>query len=302
MNSRSDKYYDEGNMSASRTSRNSSLYKEINKTELDNFEVRSNATVIGNSRDNSIDIDKIKSILDTHYNDIPKRRTIHLDEEEYTQNKVEHKDVLETKEYDINVILDKAKDGKVESYQEERAKKLRDTQFDILNNLDIDPKDYIEDYDGDGDGSLVEEALTGERKANDELEKLINTITLNEKDFANEKKKLDEKKEESNEDSEFDIFSDLKGSENTVILEGLQEKTEQLMKEFNEKTADKELGKTENEDVDTSFFTKSSKFKDSDFDDFKDVESSGGGVVKTIIAILVIIFIIGIVILVKSLM
>ena len=291
MNSRTDKYYDEASITTSRTSRNSNLYKEINKTELDNFELRSNATVIGNSRDNNIDIEKIKSILDTHYNDLPKRRTIHLDEEDMPEVK-EPKEILETKEYDINVILDKAKDGKVESYQEERAKKLRDTQFDILKNLDINPKDYIEDYDGDG------EAYEEEKK-NDELEKLINTITLNEKDYAKEKKKFDEDK---NEDSDLDIFSDLKGNENTVILEGLQEKTEKLMQEFNEKTSDIEVPDEKENTIDTSFFTKSSKFKDSDFDDFKDVDGSNNTGIKIVIGILVIIFIIGIVVLVNSLL
>ena len=54
--------------------------------------------------------------------------------------------------------------------------------------------------------------------------------------------------------------------------------------------------------LDNSFFTKSTTFKDKDFEDFKDLEEKEGAgiVVKIIITLLVIVFIIGIVILVKS--
>ena len=47
MDSRAEKYQDKNLKIGSRTARNTDLYKEINKTELDNFEVKSNATVKG---------------------------------------------------------------------------------------------------------------------------------------------------------------------------------------------------------------------------------------------------------------
>lgn len=270
MNSRVDKYYDEAEVSNTRSSRNKELYKEISKTELDNYEVKSNATVIGENPGN-INVEKIKSILDTHYNDAPKRRSIRVDVPEEEAPK---KAVFETKEYDINVIIDKAKEDKVENYSEDRVKKLRDTQYDILNNLDIKKEDYIEDYEED-DMEVKKE------RTSKELEELINTITLKEKDL----------KKEDTDTNPLDIFEDLKGSENTAILNGLQEKNEKIMEDM-EKTAS----------VDDSFFTKSNSFKEKDFDDFKDVDGNGksGAIVKVIIAILVIVFIVGIIILVKS--
>lgn len=286
MNSRVDKYYDNGKNVGSRTARNTQLYKEINKTELENFEVRSNATVIGNNR-GSIDVEKIKSILDTHYNDVPKRRTIQL---EKTREEEKTKPIFETKEYDINVILDKARESKVESYSEARAKKLRDTQFDILSNLNINREDFIEDYDGDSDFSREKrEDSTAARK----LEELINTITLNEQDIKKEKDKIiNETKNVVEEDTDpLDIFEELKGDENTAILEGLQEKTEKLIEKMEKTTS-----------LDNSFFTKSTSFKESDFEDFKDLEEKEGSgiLIKIIISLLVIVFIIGVVILVKS--
>ena len=71
----------------SRASRNQELYKEISKTELDNYEVRSNEAVIGDNK-GSIDVEKIKSILDTHYKDAPKRRSIAIEDEETSVTRV----------------------------------------------------------------------------------------------------------------------------------------------------------------------------------------------------------------------
>ncbi|MBQ6841554.1 MAG: hypothetical protein IJO63_05545 [Bacilli bacterium] len=289
MNSRVDKYYDNSINVGSRTARNNQLYKEISKTELDNFEVKSNAKVIGNNRGGNIDVEKIKSILDTHYNDVPKRRSIQL---EKPKQEEKPKPIFETKEYDINVIIDKAKEGKVESYSEARAKKLRDTQFDILSNLNINREDFIEDYDGDSEYSKSpsREDSTAARK----LEELINTIALNEQDMKKEKEKMiNEVKEKDDNTDPLDIFEDLKGDENTAILEGLQEKTERLIEKIEKTTS-----------LDNSFFTKSTQFKESDFEDFKDLEEKeGSGIfIKVIIALLVVAFVVGLVILVKSFM
>ena len=283
MNTRIDKYYEKNTSVPSRTTRNSDLYKEISKTELENFEVRSNATIIGNNR-GSIDVEKIKSILDTHYNDVPKRRTIQIEpikKEEKTKSPV-----FETKEYDINVILDKAKEDKLENYGEDRAKKLRDTQFDILSNLNINREDFIEDYDGD---SITTSEKRSDSEAAKKLEELINTIALNEQDVKKEKQKLVKEDTDTN---PLDIFEDLKGDENTVTLEGLQEKTENLIKKIESTTS-----------LDNSFFTKSNSFKKTDFEDFRDIEEKEGSIIiKIIIFLLIAVFIAGVVILIKSFM
>lgn len=309
MDSRTDKYYDE-NTVGTRTQRNNQLYKEITQTELDNFELKSNATVIGNNKGNNIDVEKIKSILDTHYNDVPRRRSIKLETPEEIETP---KTAEETKEYDINVVLDKAKEEKIEDYKEDRSRKLRDTQFDILSNLNIDPKEYIEDYE--------EENLKDDSKdktgASEDLQKLIDTITLNENDIKKEKIKIEEsvtiKKADEPEEEEdstestgnpLDIFEDLKGDENTTVLEGLQEKTEKMIDEM-QKTTDVPKASKENapSSLDNTFFTKTNSFKKEDFEeyeDFKDVDKPVNAFVKVIIVILVLIFIAGVVILVKQ--
>ena len=134
MSSRMNRYYEEDNdkVVSSRVSKHEDLYREISKNEIDGYEVKSNATVLG-ANENEIDVEKIKKILDTKYNEVPKRKSIRIEEE---NNEKKEEEV--TKEYDINVVLEKAREQKNDNYEEERLKKLRDTQFDILKNLNIE--------------------------------------------------------------------------------------------------------------------------------------------------------------------
>lgn len=277
MDSRTDKYYEKDIKTVpSRTSRNQELYKEISKTELNNYEVRSNATVIGEGKGN-IDVEKIKSILDTHYKDAPKRKSIKLENIEETVKPVE-----ETKEYDINVILNKAREGKEENYSEERNKKLRNTQFDILSSLNLDEEEEKKETESH---SIREENAS-------ELQELINTISINEKAI----------KDIQNDDDPLSLFEDLKGSDHTQTLKGLKD-NEDLIEQTKE-TIFETVDKNEDEkttSLDKSFFTKSTNFKKEDFEDFSDIEDGKSSIfVKIIIALLIIAFIAGAIILVKS--
>jgi len=299
----------------SRASRNEQLYKDINKMELQNYEVKSNATVLGDNR-RSIDVDKIKSILDTHYNDAPKRRTIAIEEpERETPNPI-----FETKEYDINVVINKAKDQKHDDIKEDQNSKLHDTEFNILKNLDL------------GEEEPEDRAINPEKSK--ELETLINTISINEKEIEKAKQKeetVEQAKEEpdylnpDSDDTEEDLFASLLGGDDTQVIEGssseldkeidklktegidivnnLEESKEELKEEEpKEKKKEKEK-ENKQEDIDRSFFTKSNAIKKKDFEEFEDLaddEESSNTFVKIFIVILLIIFIAGIIILIKS--
>ena len=160
MKTRMEKYYDEENNNiALRQQKNEKLYENINDYEVDDYKLETNATVLDNNAKN-IDVEQIKKILDTKYNKQPKRRSIIVEEDEYQEPNVS---LDETREYDINAILERARSEKEVDYEKERLKKIRDTQFDILNSLDIDSEEK-------------EEVKT----ENDELLDLINTITAKE--------------------------------------------------------------------------------------------------------------------------
>lgn len=251
MASRMEKYYTEqDDVVGSRSKKNSELYKEINNSEIDKFDIQSNATVLTDVK-NNIDVEKIKKILDTRYNAAPKRKSIRIDvEKEEINDRID-----DTREYDINAILEKAKEEKDDNYEKDRVKKLRDTQYNILSNLNL-AKDEKE-IESEEERTLIN---------------LINTIT--EREMLNREKELDP----------LDILSDLKDGE-----------TEEI--DDDDKTLpSEEIG---TEEIDTSFFTNSTKFTESDFDDFNDLKAevnSNKILLKIVIILLVIGFVVGVVI------
>ena len=277
MNTRENKY--SNNVGMSRVAKNDDLYKQINNSELDNFNVRSNATVIGN-QEREIDVEQIKKILDKRYNSAPKRRSIRIEERP-------HENIISdepTKEYDLTKVLEKAKDEKVETYEENRAKKLRNTQYNILSNLNIE-------------GEEKEEVKA---TPEENLMNLINTITIN------EAKKLEEKNSNSNDIDPVDILSDLKGDDDTQVYESMETEvtkiTEIKEKEKENNNQITEVKNKNQEKLDNSFYT-SNLFKKNDFEDdnkdFVDDEKIGIGF-KILIVLVVVTFLVGLFLFLKS--
>ncbi len=272
MDTRINKYNESDKMS--RVSKNTELYQKINNSELDNFNVHSNATVIGN-QEREIDVEQIKKILDKRYNERPQRRSIRVEPREEV-SRIEKED---TKEYDLTKILEKAKDEKVETYEENRAKKLRNTQYNILNNLNIEKESNDE---------------SEEKKVDPEenLMNLINTITINEA-----------KKREDNDDvNPLDILTDLKGDDDTQVYESM-ETSVRTITEIKEKEKDNS-NKNEisnKETLDNSFYT-SNLFDKKDFEDENDfVEDEKVGIgIKILIVLIVIVFLVGLFLFIKS--
>lgn len=274
MNTRENKY--SNNVGMSRVAKNNDLYKQINDSELDNFNVRSNATVIGN-QEREIDVEQIKKILDKRYNSAPKRRSIRIEERPY-ENSISDEP---TKEYDLTKVLEKAKDEKVETYEENRAKKLRNTQYNILSNLNIDGEEK------------EEKVATPEEN----LMNLINTITIN------EAKKLEEKNNNSDIDP-LDILSDLKGDDDTQVYESMETEVTKIT-EIKEKENNNQITEVKNdnkEKVDNSFYT-SNLFKKNDFEDdnkdFLDDEKISIGL-KILIVLVIVTFLVGLFLFLKS--
>lgn len=282
MKSRSEKYYDEEKpIYKSRTSRNTKLYKEISNSEINDFNIASNAKVIGENDSNYVNVDRLKEILEKNYHDVPKRREVKL-VPDLEEKKVE---LEETKEYDINAILERAREEKEVDYEKERLKKIRDTQYDILKNLNVEEEPQLEETKAAGD------------KTKEELLELINTITENEL----QKTKLDP----------LDILTDLKGEDSNTMVMGannatslLDEISKSMAEEPNKSTKiETENKSTSEKKIDDSFYTNSLSFTQSDFDDFndlkEDVESN-----KILLRILIIIFtiaaIVGIVLFLNS--
>lgn len=274
MKTRVDKYIeDTENFAPRRVSKNTNLYEEIKQGELETFNIGSNAKVIG-EHDQQIDLDKIKDILEKNYQETPKKRSMKFEtiEEEIPE-------IEKTREYDINAILEQAREEKEVDYEKERLKKIRDTQYDILKNLELEAKNKAEE------------------KTKEQLLDLINTINLNE---VKKKKQEEVIEEEITSDLDpLDILSDLKGEDNTVVA-GAKEFTEEMKaletKEWNTKEL-KEEELEEKEEMDNSFYTNSMSFNKKDFSDFEDLnEKESNIVVKILIVVVFLAIVTGIVI------
>ncbi len=312
MSSRMDKYEKNAEVketSTSRTARNKSIYGKVSDEEIDSLNLANNISVIETNAED-LDIDTIKDILSQQYESKKRHpsREANFDSamESFDENPTEEKEI--TKEYDLKKVLETAHKNKTTDYNRERFLKLRETQFDILNSLNIDRTEEPE----------PEETLS-EEEAN--LMNLIKTVNFN----AEQSKAL-KKGQQKEED---DLLSDLLGDENTEVLAPVDidmsvepdkkpslveelEKTKQLSKKELGKEIDKynellesedsidhadetsETGTvdlTRTEQMANSFYTGKFQINDKDMDDFSDLEKemSGGVVVKILIVILVLI-------------
>ena len=261
MQTRMEKYTEAHEEVGLRFKKNEELYKTISDEELNNYTVKTNATVLDNNGTN-IDVEHIKRILETRYNEAPKRKSIVVPEDD----QIKTDDVIETKEYDINLILQKAKEQENADYDKNRFKKLRDTQYDILKDLNLS-ENKTEDEKPDSKNELME---------------LINTIT--QKELENQKNKVEDP---------LDLFPDLKGSDDTVVLEGMKDEITEYMSQ-SDLEVDKPTPKNEHldneEGLDNSFYTTSTVFTQSDFDDFEDLkkEVKGNKILLIIVTVLII--------------
>ncbi len=278
-----------------RSSKNTSLYEEIKNSELDNFNIGSNAKVIGDN-ESQINIDKIKEILEKNYQDPPRQRRMKLELPEYEE---EVPKLEETREYDINAILEQAREEKEVDYQKERLKKIRDTQYDILKNLELEAKSKEESNE----------------KTKEELLELINTININESQSKNGKKLkeiLEEEKKETEEHEDIDpldILTELKGDDETIVS-GAKEFTEEMEKfevdsmEIKVGNREKQEGNTKEfpeikvkekeETMDDSFYSSNGEFNSKDFADLE-VEEGSGLLVKILIVVIFLAIVAGLV-------
>lgn len=125
-----DKYNDETPELRRRIDKYSELYEKNNSSDYDKFDVDSNISVLkDNAR--SIDVDQIREMLDKKYRDnIPKRKSISVDPTYNEEEAVTEKN--DEKEYDLNAILDKAKQNRKVSYEEERFNRIETSSSEKL--------------------------------------------------------------------------------------------------------------------------------------------------------------------------
>lgn len=273
--------YEPNNNGSSRLEKNKNLYTDLNHDTLDNFDIHSNTSIIGDQDENQIDVEKIKKILDTRYNTSQQNTVI---EKEPTAEEIQ-KDLENTREYDINAILNKAKTDNVISYEEEKKKKNLNTHYDILKNLDeIVKEEEIEEEVTESDSF----GLLSELEESNNIVDLINTIVVNE-----------ENKKEEYTNVALDLFEDLKEDDDEIKLKS--EKIDQAIKTIEKKEKiEQALEKTKSinmeriKEAEREEIQKE-KIKSDDFEKLYDNDEPGetGIIIKIILVLLIIGFIVG---------
>lgn len=321
MNSRMERYnsnYEEDNTlrnTPSRVQRNNPLYEDIKTSDLSRVRSDDNIRVIDNAS-KTIDIEKIRRYVN-EINEQPrsKRRSVFMPAHEEVRH--EEKD-SKPKDYDLNSVLEKAKQSREIDYDTERYKKLRETQYDILNKLDkYQPKEEPEE-----DMLTLDDFNTEEKTVID----LINTVTIHNGDVNlleelmaedGEEGTLPIKEETKREDFKSEI-QDSKDYGNTTVsnlLESISNdpefanspliSTKPIKKVDNtlqDKVSIEEIDKTQElvnlkdkeSKIDNSFYTSSMSFSKEDFEGFDELEKSvkKNGVFTTMLVILVVVVII----------
>lgn len=296
-----------GNLS--RTKRNQDIYNSTDISELSRIKTNTNVSVISDAP-KEIDIEKIKKYLNAlNDEEEQKRKKISLDFPELEEKVVERK---EQRTYDINSVLEQAREKKESNYEEERHRKLNNTGYDILKNIKIREEQEEKEklMNTDEFTSPIDELNTQEKT-------IVNLI----QDIQNGKSKNTETKETDMEDNTKDLFKELMGdNENTIVMAPIDEnetnesnikdvlldmtreldsikepandltqdlilEKERIKQQYQLKSTNEEIEINENNDendsnapkissIDKSFYTNSISFNKTDFEGFEDLEKS----------------------------
>lgn len=258
MNSRMDKYNSIKPTLKKRTEKNKDLYaKMYDDTIADDFDVNSNMTVL-NTDSRVIDVDKIRDMLDRKYRVDEEKKHLVIPEDT-----LEEVNLVDTKEYDINSVLEQKRKGKNFDYEKERLKSIHNTQYEILKKLDLAKEE--------------EDKTTTKKEDEENLVNLINTITALE---------LKNKEISKKNDDALDLLSDLKDDEDS--------ENEKTPKEKKREEDTEDFSKTEQRLIDVD---------SSDFNDFEELQKdikSNSILIKIVSILFVLILLLGCLILANN--
>ena len=263
MDSRVDKYTNNGNLEQlSRSNRNSKLYKEVygRYRDLDNLPMTDNT--------DEIDMDKLKEMLSAEN----RKRYVSPNEHNLDVLEPRKRNIDESKVYDINKLLEKAK------YENSKIKepenKIINNSRNILSTLEEtelsvkDIKNACQKYDDFGTSNNYMDnnnsdnlSMTREMKyhtRNISVDPMINQVV-------------------PDNDLSLDLLSDLKPTGNTIVTKPIVENNDTKDTKTNSDkffptsgdTSDIDVIKKENK-IDNDFFTSSYQFSKNDFADDDD--------------------------------
>lgn len=299
MKSRMEKYNDPTYSTMSRTKRNSSIYSNMDMEDI-KIKTGNNARVIADAS-KEIDMDKILKYINATEE---KKERVNITLDDYKDNEISPIK-KETKDYDINSVLSRARDNRNKDYSDEKYKKLDNSEYNILKNIKVE-KDKNEEETNDIDLNTSEKTIV---KLIDDLSKTKkmdkselfgelmgdneNTVVLGAKDLEEEVNDLSNKIDEAKRPLE-ELTRDLM-MENEKLKEMISEnKTEENDEPSIKQIKIEEEPEEKRNEVDKSFFTNSLTFSKKDFeetDDFLDEEEGSSFYTKFAILMIIIVLI-----------
>ncbi len=278
----------------SRVRKNANLYKRIDASKIDEVELPKKEELLENNT-STIDVEKLKSMLDKKYRDSEN------DSRNTDSSVKESINLEETREYNLDMALNKARDNDDTDYKIERLKKLNDTNASILDGLNIK------------DTSTSKEIERPSKVSSDskKLIELIDTINLKEQEGYDSILKSGNSDANINLEDEdtTGILDSLKGDNEETKVVGAASLDKDSVNLEDTKYEDIDLDDTKEEfdttEVvnrdDTSEFTDSIEltttqiFTKEDFDDFDDLKEATKPkiLVKILIFIIIIAVILG---------
>lgn len=307
MNTRMSKYdtndyIDLSNMS--RVKKNQGIYNSDDMSELSRFKATDNVSIISDAN-KEIDIETIKNYINSKEEREEKRRRLDVDIPEAPEEVVERQ---EFRTYDINSVLEDARENKEIDYEEQRHRKLNNTQYDILKNIKINQKREAKekkDYDTT-EKTIVDliQDIQHQPKENDVNDLFSDLMSDNENTVVMAPIDEDEINKKNMKETLANITMDLE-----KIKEPMNDATQDLIfeKEKLKMEKEKELNNTNTNTINTSkissidksFYTNSMSFTKTDFEGFEDIEKGTNIYIKIGIAAALILLIITILLIIN---
>lgn len=200
----------------SRVRKNANLYRRIDAASIDDIEPRREEEII-ESNTTTIDVEKLKSMLDKKYRE-PSSNTLKDIDHNLVNRDI---NLEETREYNLDDILTKAKDKDDTDYGVERLKKLSDTNVSILDGLNIKENDTSKDNDDNNKSKVSSDSK--------KLIELIDTINLKEQEGYdallkdNNELSDDFDLEDTGSNEPLDMLSELTGNDEDTKVVGASE-------------------------------------------------------------------------------
>lgn len=258
MKTRMERYHN-NHRCLERTKRNYKLYDDLLNDETSSFNINVPNNV------NEIDITKLKEMVSNReqYRLFKKYKAIMNEQNESEEKDLEYDiyEDIENKIYDINRILEAAKSKREFDEEREKLRKLRNTQYNILTNLELNKQQKELEVEDD-----EEEMVTDFFTKDKELNNLIKNIN---------------KEERKKEVTSLDLFDNLKAT-STVLTEPIKEENIKVEQIENEK-------KEQNENT---FYTNVLSFTQNDFENLQDLQKTvtfNNKLIKILIVILLIV-------------